>query len=116
WARRSERGCQIASAITSVLVTVDRYLSRPRAVEHDSVRILMILHVFGSHETKDDRCRGMQAESHLQKIDFYLRNPDYLAEVLMTRASENKSDRPALLKAVQEILTSREPDLRRIPM
>lgn len=78
----------------------------------------MILHTFGTAGgAPDGICRVLPAEYHVHKVDFYLRNPDYLAEALMDRAAEEKDDlRATLLDDVRTILTAREPDLFRIPM
>jgi hypothetical protein len=50
----------------------------------------------------------------LQKLDFWLRNPDYLANVLLDRYEET-GDRAMLLEA-ERILNSEEPEIRRYPM
>lgn len=91
----------------------------PRAVEHDAVRVLMILHVFGGPaRLLPGICRVLPAEYHVHKVDFYLRNPDYLAEALMDEAAEetDRAMRQQLVDDVRGILESREPDLYRIPM
>lgn len=92
--------------------------SRPRAVEHDAVRVLMVLHVFGRPATgMPGVCRVLPAEYHVHKVDFYLRNPDYLAEALMDAAGEaDGEERKVLLADVRDILRAKEPDLLRIPM
>lgn len=50
----------------------------------------------------------------LQKLDFWLRNPDYLAELLLDRYDECGD--VALLEKAREILDSEEPEVRRHPM
>lgn len=95
-----------------------QYQAPPRAVEHDAVRVLMILYTFGTTAgAPEGICRILPAEYHVHKVDFYLRNPDYFAEALMDRvAAEEGGLRATLLGDVRTILTAREPDLFRIPM
>ncbi|WP_198956038.1 hypothetical protein [Streptomyces sp. CB02009] len=61
-------------------------------------------------------CVGVvRAQVRLQKLDFWVRYPDYLAYELMTEY-EKAPDEPALLDLAEDILSSQEPDLRRFPM
>jgi len=57
----------------------------------------------------------VRAQVRLQKLDFWVRYPDYLAYELMTEY-EKAPDELALLDLAEEILSSQEPDLRRFPM
>jgi hypothetical protein len=50
----------------------------------------------------------------LQKLDFWLRNPDYLADELLTEYE--KSGEAPLLRLAGRILDSEEPEVRRCPM
>lgn len=50
----------------------------------------------------------------LQKLDFWLRNPDYFANMLIDRFEE--SGDTVLLDRAEQILTSEEPEVRRYPM
>lgn len=50
----------------------------------------------------------------LQKLDFWLRNPDYFANMLLDRFEEGGG--PGLLDHAERILTSEEPEIRRYPM
>lgn len=50
----------------------------------------------------------------LQKLDFWLRNPDYFANMLLDRY-EDGGDR-SLLDDAERILLSEEPEVRRYPM
>lgn len=56
----------------------------------------------------------LRAQSRLQALDFWMRNPDYLADELLS-IFETTGD-PDLLSLADQILSSREPDLRRLPM
>jgi hypothetical protein len=56
----------------------------------------------------------MRSQLRLQALDFWLRNPDYLADELL-----NEYDRTgdlALVGEVRRILDDREPEVRRLPM
>jgi len=56
----------------------------------------------------------LRAQSRLQALDFWMRNPDYLANELLDDWEISKDkDSLALARA---ILDSREPDLRKLPM
>ena len=50
----------------------------------------------------------------LQKLDFWLRNPDYFANMLLDRFEEGGD--VALLDHAERILMSEEPEVRRYPM
>jgi len=56
----------------------------------------------------------LRAQSRLQALDFWMRNPDYLANELLTEF-ETSGERD-LLTIAQRIFDDREPDLRRLPM
>ena len=56
----------------------------------------------------------LRGQSRLQALDFWMRNPDYLANELVTEFERNEG--AELLTLAQQILNSREPDLRRLPM
>lgn len=56
----------------------------------------------------------LRAQSRLQALEFWMRNPDYLANELLTEF-EASGERD-LLTIAQRIFDDREPDLRRLPM
>ncbi|MFC4071302.1 hypothetical protein [Actinoplanes subglobosus] len=56
----------------------------------------------------------LESQVRLQKLDFWVRNPDYLADELITEF-ERTSD-PELLEQAHDILHSDEPHVRRYPM
>jgi hypothetical protein len=56
----------------------------------------------------------VRTQTYLQKLDFWLRYPDYLADELLT--DYEKSGEPVLLEIASAILDSEEPELRVIPM
>jgi len=56
----------------------------------------------------------LHSQSRLQALDFWMRNPDYLANELLTEF-ETTGQRDLLMIA-HGIFNDREPDLRRLPM
>jgi hypothetical protein len=57
----------------------------------------------------------VRTQVRLQKLDFWVRNPDYLANELLNDFENGDRD-AALLAMAGEILDSEEPELRRYPM
>jgi hypothetical protein len=90
--------------------------------EQDAVRILLLLD--GSGESVDDTERALPGLSRtvcvvrttvrLQKLDFWLRNPDYLADELLNDYETSREE--PLLAMAASILDSEEPEVRRYPM
>jgi hypothetical protein len=87
----------------------------------DAVRILLLLEAASrpldsplSPELPRDAVAVLSGEGRLQKLDFWLRYPDYLADELL---SDYETSREAfLLDLAGRILDSEEPELRSIPM
>ena len=57
----------------------------------------------------------MRGQARLQALDFWVRNPDYLADELISDY-ENDRTKAWALEAARLILGSREPAIRRLPM
>ena len=93
----------------------DTHTARSR----DAIRILFILDQAGSAPSKDDSpgtAKILQAEKRLQALDFWVRNPDYLAhEYLEHFESSGRAD-AELLATAAEIMQGDEPELRRLGM
>ncbi|MER8186980.1 hypothetical protein [Kitasatospora sp. NPDC094015] len=86
----------------------------------DSVRLLLLINAAAKppadREVVPPLTVGVvRTQVRLQKLDFWVRNPDYLAYELMNEY-EATPDVPRLLEVAAEILESEEPDLRRFPM
>lgn len=87
----------------------------------DAVRILLLLDAAARSfdqstqtEVPLDAVAVLSGEGRLQKLDFWLRYPDYLADELLT---DFETSREAfLLDLAGQILDSDEPELRSIPM
>lgn len=90
--------------------------------EQDAVRILLLLD--GAGEPVDDAERALpglgnavcavRTTVRLQKLDFWLRNPDYLADELLNDYETSREE--PLLAMAASILDSEEPEVRRYPM
>lgn len=91
----------------------------PAASDRQSaVRLLACLAAAGTAvvgaEWGDDVVAVLRAQLRLQALDFWMRNPDYLADEILTEFERTADE--GLLALASEILVSREPDLRRLPM
>lgn len=83
-----------------------------------AIRLLACIRAAGdtqnaAHYGSDIIC-VLRAQSRLQALEFWMRNPDYLANELLTEFELSKER--DLLKIAQGIFEDREPDLRRLPM
>src|SRR4051794_16842847 len=89
----------------------------------DAVRILMLINRAAEPLTAppdgDEALATaiglVRTQVRLQKLDFWVRNPDYLANELLSDY-ENGDHDVALLGIAGDILDSEEPELRRYPM
>jgi len=90
----------------------------------DAVRLLMLIEKAAEPVTTDDiggdgalatAVGVVRSQVRLQKLDFWVRNPDYLANELLNDYVDGDQD-PTLLQLAGEILDSEEPELRRYPM
>ncbi|MBV9024816.1 MAG: hypothetical protein JO362_13750 [Streptomycetaceae bacterium] len=86
----------------------------------DSVRLLLLIDAAakpaaGGESVPLTAVGMVHTQVRLQKLDFWVRNPDYLAFELMNEYAA-ALDVPRLLDLASQILESEEPDLRRFPM
>src|SRR6476646_8911343 len=89
----------------------------------DAVRLLMLINE-AAEPLSDEDIAGdpalvtavgvVRTQVRLQKLDFWVRNPDYLANELLNDYVNGDQD-PTLLQIAGEILDSEEPELRRYP-
>lgn len=105
------------------LATLSTTDARPTSREQDAVRILLLLR--GAGEPVQDAERGfhrrlataqqvLRTTVRLQKLDFWLRYPDYLALELLNDFEVSREE--PLLDLAGSILDSEEPEVRRYPM
>lgn len=78
--------------------------------QQDAVRLLVLLHVAGDRPPPDpprpDAVAAIIAESRLQAMDFWLRNPDYLAYELLDLYKSHED--PELLDAARQLAADEE--------
>lgn len=85
----------------------------------DRLRIFMILYLFSEDYVDEEhplRKKLFKSEVRIQKIDFLIRNPDYLAYELLSRARNNSNIRIEIKDEIKEIVKEKEPVLRRLEM
>jgi hypothetical protein len=85
--------------------------------EQHLIRVLFLMRHCGTPpgpDAPDGALAEMRSQLRLQALDFWLRNPDYLADELLNEFDSNNS--PDLLEAARKILADREPEIRRLPM
>ena len=85
----------------------------------DRIRIFFIIYFFGEdyNESKySDCCKVLNTEVKIQKIDFLLRNPDYLAYQLIDLMDRSGVNREEIKNIVKEIFRCEEPEIRRLEM
>lgn len=78
--------------------------------QQDAVRLLVLLHVCGTRPAPDpprtDAVAAILAESRVQALDFWLRNPDYLAlELLELHAA---APEPSLVSSAELLVDDQE--------
>lgn len=95
--------------------------SRRTSTVQDAVRLLLLIDATADAlpssrppEAPSDAVAVLRTQVLLQKLDFWLRNPDYLADELLTRF-ESHGDMTDLDLA-RSILLSDEPEIRSYPM
>ncbi|WP_217649732.1 hypothetical protein [Saccharopolyspora flava] len=89
--------------------------------EQDAVRLLLLIDGAAEplpHPIPDpelaDAVGVVTGQTRLQKLDFWLRSPDFLADELLTEYE--RTEEAALLELAGRILDSEEPEVRRYPM
>lgn len=90
----------------------------PSVMQH-AIRLLVLLDGCGEDVTQgdpEDCVAVIRAEMRLQALDFWLRNPDYLADELLTMVKADESLSDEYLPVIEDLLDSPEPDLHWYPM
>lgn len=90
--------------------------------EQDAVRILLLIDgaagplssPIADDDALIDAVGVVEGQTRLQKLDFWLRSPDYLADELLN--DYERSGETRLLDLATHILDSEEPEVRRYPM
>lgn len=107
-------GVPVASADASATPAV-----RPPATRmQHAIRLLVILAECGEDVKAGDpvgAAKVIRSELRLQALDFWLRNPDYLADELVTKVEAGEQPK-TFLTVARNLLDDSEPDLRWYPM
>lgn len=85
----------------------------------DRIRIFFIIYVFSepcNDQNYDDCCRVLHTEVKIQKLDFLIRNPDYLCFELLELCNRNDIDKKEIKDIIKNIFYSHEPQIRRLEM
>lgn len=85
--------------------------------EQHLVRVVFLLRHCGTDpgpSAPNGALSEMRSQLRLQALDFWLRNPDYLADDLLNEYDRSKD--LALVDEARRILDDREPEVRRLPM
>ncbi len=85
----------------------------------DRLRIFLILYTFSepySDSEKPNLKKIFKSEQRIQKIDFLLRNPDYLCHELLNLVKKDNSLKKEIKEIVKDIFSSKEPQIRRLEM
>jgi hypothetical protein len=94
------------------------YLDEPTRQFRDALRLLFILARAGEPPGEPSPVPGavrvVTSQKRLQKLDFWVRNPDHLAYTLLDRYDTAGDDR--WLQSAKAILDSEEPEIRRDAM
>lgn len=88
-------------------------------IYNDRFRIFLILYFFSINYSNSDNPtlkKVFKSEVRIQKIDFLIRNPDYLCFLLLQMIPKKEIDRNEIKKIVKSIFDSKEPILRRYEM
>lgn len=86
--------------------------------KRDAVRILFLIAKAGEavgRNAPEDMVVVVHAEKRMQALDFWMRNPDYLAYELLDQFEQDPKNKD-LLKAAEQVMTGDEPDIRRLAM
>jgi hypothetical protein len=85
----------------------------------DRIRVFLILYFFSeeyNNSSTPNLKRLFESEVKLQKLDFWLRNPDYFSYSLLDIAEQVPTKKEEIKIIVQKIIEDREPEIRREDM
>lgn len=85
----------------------------------DRIRIFFIIYFF-SEDYKDlehsNCCKVLHSEVKIQKLDFLLRNPDYLSYELLELMKSGRAEKTEIKDIIKTIFTENEPEIRKLEM
>lgn len=101
------------------MVNIEDYEYEHIKLYKDRIRIFLIIYFFSEeyvNQKESYLSKVLYSEVKIQKIDFLLRNPDYLAYELIILMRKGKADRNDIKLIVKEIFGNKEPVIRKIEM
>ncbi|MGC5334890.1 hypothetical protein [Micromonospora sp. DT62] len=106
--------------VIRLALRVTRVMVRQASLWQDAVRLLLLISAAARPVGEDGEAPAgavgiVHTQVRLQKLDFWVRYPDYLANELLNEYESNP-DSPGLVDEAERILSAQEPDLRRFPM
>lgn len=115
---QSSGSSSVYYGVGDVVVLDATYLDEPTRQFRDALRLLFILanagESVGDPSPEPDAVRVIWSQKRLQKMDFWMRNPDHLAHALLDEYEDSNDAR--WLRHAKAILNSEEPELRRDAM
>ena len=90
----------------------------PHTRTQHALRLLVLLDRTGAQVLEGDppgAVKAVRSELRLQAMDFWMRNPDYLADELISQVEEGRLD-ICYLDVARSLLDDPEPDLHYYPM
>lgn len=106
-------------SVRGVVITASRSRVGGGASSQTASRLLIALDKLGEDVPRGCTVEGavkvVQSLSLLIKIDFWIRNPDYLADELLTEIEQERQP-PNLLNSVATMIGGKAPALHRYPM
>lgn len=88
-------------------------------INKDRIRIFLILYFFSenySNSSKPNFQRLFESEVKLQKLDFWVRNPDYLSFTLLNIAEKEPFKKQEIKDILRSIFENKEPEIRKEEM
>lgn len=85
----------------------------------DRIRIFFIIYFFGEDYKGTEHpkcCKVLHTEVKIQKLDFLIRNPDYLAYELLELIETEGVDKTEIGNVIKDIFAKKEPEVRRLEM
>ncbi len=82
----------------------------------DRFRIFLIIYSFAEQTDDLEMPLLLYGEIKIQAIDFFIRNPDYLAYELLSIAARDTSKSTGIEKIVKKIYSNHEPEIRKLEM
>lgn len=106
--------------MTTAVVPPSDARRRGGSISQTATRLLVMLDVLGNATDTTCTVQGavtvISSLTRVQKLDFWLRNPDYLANELLTEYEEGRLDLPTIQPHVRRMLDGDAPSLHLYPM